>query len=311
MFPVLDRDESNSAEIPRPGSQDVLRIFHPSVSISSLALAVAPIANPLLPSVSSFGIFNMPSFLRSASSVVQRSSMLEVYSETSTIASSIHTDDIGFPSERVLDLYDETHDTTVGNTDAKTWDSAHLVEKGSHASCLEQLVQETTGANTQLSPICCSSPCTRCSNLSGFLRVPEVQCVTGHPSPGHMIPPIFPTDVSAARPQADVHGTIAKPKYQVVNPSRRTSISPFSPTGPQSSVQDTAVVTQTRSRGDRLHQFTLLLGGTIRARAAEDRHPTPFSPANPASVSNIVTDSWAESPVIGKLASILGRHACS
>ena len=310
MFPVLDRDESNSAEIPRPGSQDVLRIFHPSVSISSLALAVAPIANPLLPSVPSFGIFNMPSFLRSASSVVQRSSMLEVYSETSTIASSIHTDDIGFPSERVLDLYDETHDTTVGNTDAKTWDSAHLV-KGSHASCLEQLVQENTGANTQLSPICCSSPCTRCSNLSGFLRVPEVQCVTGHPSPGHMIPPIFPTDVSAARPQADVHGTIAKPKYQVVNPSRRTSISPFSPTGPQSSVQDTAVVTQTRSRGDRLHQFTLLLGGTIRARAAEDRHPTPFSPANPASVSNIVTDSWAESPVIGKLASILGRHACS
>ncbi len=285
-------------------------MFHPSASMPSLALTVAPDTNPLLPSVSSFGIFNIPSFLRSTPNITQRLSMLEVYSETSTIASSIHTNDTGVSSKHTSGSSDETHDPSVSDTDPEAWGSPPQsqpgnavvfespVEEGGQAGGLRQ---QSAGTSDQLYPT------SRCSSFSDLLRVPEVQYSTEDFSLERMTPPILPADVTAPRSRADAP---ADPRCQIVNPSRKISISPFSPTGPQSSVQDTTVVTLTRSHGDRLRPFTLMLGGTIQAHAASEHREIPFNLVNPASAI-IGSDSRAESAVIDRLASILGRHSCS
>jgi len=257
----------------------------------------------------------MPSFLRSTPSILQRSSMLEVFSETSTIASSIYTNDTGISSEHSPDSSDEMHDPSAGGTDTEAWEGPPKsqcgnvalldgsVDEGSQAS--QQSVELPAEANVQLYSTSCSSPGTRCSSFSNP-QVSETQYCTEE----GMTPSILPANVTATESQADAPGPTDEPRGEVVNQSKRFSISPFSPTGPQSGVQDTAVLTLARSREDPLHQFTLMLSGTIRAHVALEHPEMPCNTMNPAS-PDIGSDSRAESAVIDRLASILGRYSCS
>ncbi|KAF8336362.1 uncharacterized protein EI90DRAFT_3045508 [Cantharellus anzutake] len=313
VFPVLDQNDSRAVNQPRPGNEGVLRRFHPSTSMPSLALAITP-ATTLLPSVSSFNLFSLASFLRSTPSLIRRQSMPGTLEETSTLASSsgMHT-----PSDNVLGSSDEVPDATDSvDTETDAWSTSHHsrdsifegpTEDDTGVQRLAWQISETNADHTNASP-----PRTRCSSFSGLPQVPEVQSFAEDSTFEKVMSPMQATCATVPNPPVDVFArTVSSPggaddlpsEPRGPNSMRRTSISPFPTSGPQLSVQGAPVVSQTRPRGDGSHRYSLILGSTIRSSATPARRSIPPSIANMGKY-----DSSTESAVVNKLAGILSHY---